>query len=222
MVPMQKNWKCSLVMLWSMHISNVATQSWLASEEFMQNDTIYDALSRGNMVLHAPSDSSIPSLSSFFTLHFSPPYFYSLHWLDFLKQEVRSYTGEYTSICNQQKTTWCCYFPFFVRLSSLSTVLWIFSDKVLLIFTFYLIIAYFNQFSTFSSSHVTTISRPYSSSSADLSSVQLSSSIIPHQQSRLYFVIRLYIYWLFHHPLPGYPISDQLFSSPHHIYSSSL
>ena len=40
----------------------------------------------------------------------------------------------------------------------------------------------------------------YSSSSEDLSSVQLSSPIIPHQNSRIFFFIRLYIYWLFHHP----------------------
>ena len=62
-----------------MHISNVAPQFRLASEEFMQNDTIYDQLSRGKMVLHAPSNSSIPSLSSFYPLHISPPYFNSLH-----------------------------------------------------------------------------------------------------------------------------------------------
>ena len=31
MVPMQWNWKCALVMLWSMLISNVAPQFWLAS-----------------------------------------------------------------------------------------------------------------------------------------------------------------------------------------------
>ena len=89
-VPMQQNSKCALIMLWSMHILNVAAQFWLGIEEFMQNDTIYDPLSRGNMVLHAPSDSSIPSLSSFSPFHFSPPYFNSLHWLDCVTQEVRS------------------------------------------------------------------------------------------------------------------------------------
>ena len=36
---------------------------------------------------------------------------------------------------------------------------------------------------------------PYSSSSSDLSSVQLFSPIIPHQQIRVHFVIRFYI-WL--------------------------
>ena len=188
----------------------------------MQNDTIYNPLSRGKMVLRAPYDSSIPYLSSLSPFHLSHPYFHYLRWLDCVTQEVRSYTGEYTSGCNLQKTTWCCYFPFFTLLSYLSTVLWRFSDKVLLIFTFCLIISYFTQSSPFNSSHFTTISRPYSSSSSDLSSVQLSSSIIPHQQSRLYFVIRLYIYWLFYHFLPGYPISDKLWSPPHHLYSSSL
>ena len=34
-----------------MHISNFAAQLRLASEEFMQNDTIYDPLSHDDMVL---------------------------------------------------------------------------------------------------------------------------------------------------------------------------
>ena len=50
LVPTQQNWKCALTMLWGMHISNVSGQFRLASEEFMQNDTIYNTLSHGNMV----------------------------------------------------------------------------------------------------------------------------------------------------------------------------
>ena len=65
MVPMQKNWKSALAMLWSMQILNVAAQFRLASKELMQNDTIYDPLSSVKIVLHAPSDSSIPSMSYF-------------------------------------------------------------------------------------------------------------------------------------------------------------
>ena len=38
-------------MLWSMNISNSYAQFRLARKEFMQNDTIYEPLSRGNMVL---------------------------------------------------------------------------------------------------------------------------------------------------------------------------
>ena len=57
-------------------------------------------------------------------------------------------------------------------------------------------------------------SRPYYSSSADPISVQLSSPIIPHNNSRVYFFIGLYISWLFRHPPSGYPISDQLFPPP--------
>ena len=79
MVPMQQNYKFELIMLWIMHISNVAAQFRLASEEFMQNDTIYYPLSHGKMVLRAPSDSSIPFLYYFSPLHFYPPYFHSLH-----------------------------------------------------------------------------------------------------------------------------------------------
>ena len=79
MVPKQKNWKCALIMIWSMHIYNVAAKFRLASGEFMQNDTIYNPLSRDKMVLHAPSDLSITFLSSFSPLHFSPLYFNSLH-----------------------------------------------------------------------------------------------------------------------------------------------
>ena len=40
-----------------------------------------------------------------------------------------------------------CYFPFVTRLSSFSTLVCRLSIKVLFIFTFYLIIAYFTQFS---------------------------------------------------------------------------
>ena len=79
MVPMQKNWKFALIMLCSMHISNAAAQFRLASEEFMQNDTIYDPLLCGKMVLHAPSDLSIPSLSYFYPLNLDPNYFHYLH-----------------------------------------------------------------------------------------------------------------------------------------------
>ena len=50
----------------------------------------------------------------------------------------------------------------------------------------------------------------------------LSPSIIPNQKIRLNVVNRLYIDWLFHHPLPGYPISDQLSPPPYHLYFSSL
>ena len=60
--------------------------------------------------------------------------------------------------------------------------------------------------------HPTPHSITYSSSSADLSSVQLLSPIIPHQQIRVNFVIRYYIYWLFYRPPSRYPISDQLLS----------
>ena len=38
-------------MLWSMHILNVAAEFRSASRELMQNDTIYEPLSRGKMVL---------------------------------------------------------------------------------------------------------------------------------------------------------------------------
>ena len=41
----------------------------------------------------------------------------------------------------------CCYLPFFTRLPSFSTVLWIFYDKVLLLFILYLTIRYFTQLS---------------------------------------------------------------------------
>ena len=60
----------------------------------------------------------------------------------------------------------------------------------------------------------THIRRPYYSSSEDLSSIQLLSPIIPHQQSRVHFFIRFYIYLLFCHPPSGYPISYQLSPSP--------
>ena len=85
---------------------------------------------------------------------------------------------------------------------------------MILIFTFYIITAYFNQFSPFSSSRVTAISRPCSSSSADLSSVQLQSPIIPHHKSRVNFVIRIYINYLFHRPPSGYHISYQFLLHP--------
>ena len=49
--PKQRNWKCALILLWSMHISNFAAQFRLANEEFMQNDTIHDPLLHGKMVL---------------------------------------------------------------------------------------------------------------------------------------------------------------------------
>ena len=101
--------------------------------------TIYNLLSCDKMVLHAPSDSSIPSPFSLSTFRLSLPYFHCLRWLDCMTQEVRSYTGDYTSGFYLQKTTRCSYFPFFSRLSSLSTVLWRLTDKVLLIFTFYII-----------------------------------------------------------------------------------
>ena len=51
LVPTQRSWKCAPTMLWGMHISNFAAQFRLASEEFMQNYTIYDPLLHGNMVL---------------------------------------------------------------------------------------------------------------------------------------------------------------------------
>ena len=51
LIPTQRNWKFTLVMLWSMHISNFAAQLQLASEEFMQNDTIYYPILREKMVL---------------------------------------------------------------------------------------------------------------------------------------------------------------------------
>ena len=54
---------------------------------------------------HAPSDSSIPFLSSLSPLHLSPPFLHSLHWLDCASLGVRLSTGEYTSGCNLQKTT---------------------------------------------------------------------------------------------------------------------
>ena len=88
-----------------MHISNVAAQLRLASEEFMQNDTIYDPLSRGKIVLHAPSNLSIISPFSFSPFHSSTKYFHSLNWLDCATQEILLYTGEYTSGCTLQKTT---------------------------------------------------------------------------------------------------------------------
>ena len=81
-----------------------------------------------------------------------------------------------------------CYLPLVTWTTSLSTGLWRFSDKVLFIFTFYLIIAYFTQLSPFSSYYVTSISRPYSNSSVDLISVQLSSPIIPPHQNRVHFL----------------------------------
>ena len=98
-------------------------------------------------------------------------------------------------------------------------MLWRLSDKVLLIFTFYLIIAYFTQFYPFSSSHSTTISRTYSSSSADISSVKFSPSIISHQKIRSNFVIRIYIYLLFHHPPIRIPnIISIFFNSPSSLF----
>ena len=67
-----------------------------------------------------------------------------------------------------------------------------------------------------SSSHATPHNISYSSLSADLSVVGLLSPIIPHQQSKVYFVIRLYIYWLFRHPHQDtlYPINYSV--TPHH------
>ena len=41
----------------------------------------------------------------------------------------------------------CCYLPFVTQLSLLSSVVWRFSVKLLLIFILYLIISYFTQFS---------------------------------------------------------------------------
>ena len=76
----------------------------------------------------------------------------------------------------------------------------------------YIIIRSFHSSPT-SLSHITPISRPYSSSSVDLSSVQLLSPIISHQQIRVNLFIGIYIYWLLCHYPSGYPISDQL-SSP--------
>ena len=102
------------------------------------------------------------------------------------------------------------YFSFLNQLSFLSTVLCILYDKLLLLFNFYLIISYLIQFSTLILSHFTSFIRTNSSLKVDLSSVQLLSPIIPHQQSRVQFVIRLYIYWLFINHPSGYPISDQL------------
>ena len=90
MVPMQQNYKFELIMLWIMHISNVAAQFRLASEEFMQNDTIYYPLSHGKMVLHPPSNLFISTLSSFYPFHLPPAYFHSLHLMDYVAQEVRS------------------------------------------------------------------------------------------------------------------------------------
>ena len=54
------------------------------------------------------------------------------------------------------------------NLTVIVIMLWGFSNKVLLILTFYLICSYFTHFFIFGSSHITPIRRPYSSSSADL------------------------------------------------------
>ena len=81
MVPMQQNCKCALIMLCNMHISNVAAQFWLASKDFMKNDTVYDPLLCGKMVLHASSYSSILYLSFFSLFHLSSPYLInSIDW----------------------------------------------------------------------------------------------------------------------------------------------
>ena len=55
--------------------------------------------------LHTPSNFSITSLSYFYPLRLSLPSIRSLHSLDYVMQEVQLLTGEYTSICNRQITT---------------------------------------------------------------------------------------------------------------------
>ena len=54
---------------------------------------------------HAPSDSSITSLSPFSPFRLFPTSIHSLHWFYCVKQEVRLSTGEYTHGCDLQKTT---------------------------------------------------------------------------------------------------------------------
>ena len=55
--------------------------------------------------LHAPSDSSITSLSSLSLFCFCLPSLQYLHLLDLVAQEVQSSTGEYSSIFDCQITT---------------------------------------------------------------------------------------------------------------------
>ena len=54
---------------------------------------------------HAPSYLSISSLSTFSFLHLFLHSIYYLHWLDFMTQEVRFSTGDYTYSCDCQKIT---------------------------------------------------------------------------------------------------------------------
>ena len=58
--------------------------------------------------------------------------------------------------------------------------------------------------------------RPWNSSSADLISVQLLSPITPHHQSKVYFVIINYIYWLLCQPHIRIPnININIFTCHH-------
>ena len=59
-VPMQKYWKCALVMLWSMHISNIAAQFRLVSKELMQNDSIFEPSCHATMVQKCCHFASTP------------------------------------------------------------------------------------------------------------------------------------------------------------------
>ena len=54
---------------------------------------------------HAPSYLSIYSLSTLSFLHLFLHSIYYLHWLDFMTQEVRFSTGDYTYSCDCQKIT---------------------------------------------------------------------------------------------------------------------
>ena len=100
-----------------------------------------------------------------------------------MTQEVCSSTGEYTYGCDRQKTT--CIYPDELVNAIVPDDL----PHTLLLPIFHpTILAYFTQFSSFGSSHITPIIRPYYSSSTDPSSVQLLSPIIPHQQSRVIFL----------------------------------
>ena len=104
------------------------------------------------------------SLSSLSRLHFYPPSIHSLHSLDCVTREVRSLNGDYTYVCDIQKTT--CVLA--RRVSDFNLPQWLTSyaaishsspdchlyllflgDCLIKFFTFYLIIAYFMKFSPF-------------------------------------------------------------------------
>ena len=101
------------------------------------------------------------------------------------------------------------YLPFVTRLLSFSTVLWRFSDEFILVFTFYLIIAYFIRFSSFSSSHVTPIRRADYIFLSD--SIFIDYSITPHHDT-LYQIN-------YCHPPSPVPIFVH-FPPPPHIYQT--